>query len=226
MSKYYAVRAGRQVGIFSSWKECEAQVKGFANAQFKSFKTMDDAQDYINEKATQATRKRPRETSANDDNVDEPASKKSKVEVKYTTIYTDGSCLGNGKARAIAGIGVYFGDNDTRNVSEPFTIGIRTNQRAEIYAVTRALQSVNANEHVKIVTDSRYVIDSMTKWIHGWKKKNFKNVKNTDLLIELDKLIATRSGKTSFEHVYGHMGIHGNEMADKLAVAGSKKYKY
>lgn len=74
-------------------------------------------------------------------------------------IYTDGCCFRNGRPDAIAGVGVYFGPKDNRNISEPLSGNIQTNQRAEITAVIRALQSVPKDSKVSICTDSSYVIN-------------------------------------------------------------------
>ena len=75
------------------------------------------------------------------------------------TVYTDGCCFRNGKANSQAGVGVYFGSNDKRNISEPLTGSLQTNQRAEITAAIRSLQSVPTNSRVVLLTDSIYVVN-------------------------------------------------------------------
>lgn len=124
-------------------------------------------------------------------------------------VYTDGSCLGNPGPGGWAcvfesGEKLCGGDSDT------------TNNRMELTAVIRALEK---NKHVTIVTDSKYVKDGIEKWIHGWKKKDWKTssgtpVKNQDLWKCLDKLLAFNTG---WEWVKGHSGDPGNEKADTLA---------
>lgn len=151
---------------------------------------------------------------------------------KYDTIvYTDGSCLGNGKkkGRVVGGIGAYFGPNDARNVSEPFTDENPTNQRAEIKAALIVLQRCVSNEeHVRIFTDSQYLINSACEWrwkweMNAWMSSSGDDVANMDLFMPLFNLIDSRSGGVRWEYVPGHKGIPGNEAADQLAVQGSNK---
>lgn len=136
-------------------------------------------------------------------------------------VYTDGACPNNGKKGAIGGVGVWFGENDSRNVSERLPGEKQTNQRAEIYAAIRALQMLEGTPGVvEICTDSMYVINAMTQWIAGWMLKKWKDVENADLFQKLQDLACKRT--MVWTHVKGHSGIHGNEMADKLAVNGCK----
>ena len=143
------------------------------------------------------------------------------------TVYTDGSCLGNGRSRAKGGIGVFFGFDDSRNVSEPFRDN-PTNQRAELAALIRALEIVGETERVTIYTDSRYSIDCVLKFSRGWIRNGWKTakgepVKNQDLLKPLLDLM--RPG-VSLIHIRAHTGRTdqhsiGNSQADRLAVEGS-----
>lgn len=144
-------------------------------------------------------------------------------------VYTDGSSFSNGakdKSKRKGGIGVFFGKNDERNVSQPFTQGEITNQRTELYACIKALEVLkDCNQQIEINTDSEYTINCITKWYSGWEANKWKNakkqsVKNQDLIKPLYQLY--KSKKAKFKHVRGHKGIYGNEMADRLAVEGSK----
>ncbi len=156
--------------------------------------------------------------------IDEEKVKEEEEEVKKPqriVVYTDGACPNNGKKDAIGGVGVWFGDNDSRNVSERLPGDKQTNQRAEIYATIRALQVLEGTPGVvEICTDSMYVINAMTQWIAGWMLKKWADVQNADLFQKLQELACKRT--IIWTHVKGHSGIHGNEMADKLAVAGCK----
>ncbi|CAH0548998.1 unnamed protein product [Brassicogethes aeneus] len=144
-------------------------------------------------------------------------------------VYVDGACENNGKLNAKAGFGVWFGHGDERNISKPVN-GRPTNNTAEIQACIAAieccLQKGQKNIHIK--TDSEFTINCMTKWIKGWKKKNWKKangepvINKTDLET-LDKLCA--QSNVQWEHVRGHRGIEGNEEADKLARLGAQNYK-
>ncbi|KAL9131724.1 MAG: hypothetical protein Q9217_000399 [Psora testacea] len=142
-------------------------------------------------------------------------------------IYTDGSSLGNGKAGAFAGIGVYFGPSDKRNVSETLPGAKQTNQRAELTAILRALEIVPRNRDVVIITDSKYGIDSVTSWYVNWRRNGWKNaagraVENKDLIENVLAKIEERDQlrvQTNFEWIKGHSTSEGNIQADKLAVA-------
>lgn len=95
-----------------------------------------------------------------------------------------------------------------------------TNNRMEMTAVIRALNALTEPCEVIVCTDSRYVIDGMTKWIQGWQKKGWINaskqpVRNADLWHDLIKACAPH--KVTWEWVRGHTGHVDNERADKLA---------
>ncbi|KTW29658.1 hypothetical protein T552_04091 [Pneumocystis carinii B80] len=151
-------------------------------------------------------------------------SKEKKIlEKDYIEIYTDGSSHYYGEGKVIAGIGVYFGDNDKRKVLKERIYDIKqTNQRAEIMAIIRAIESVSNDENIIINTDSKYAINSLTIWYKKWEKNNWKNinaesVKNKDLLEKALELIKKRSGFTELKYVSSHGDIYGNKQADYLA---------
>jgi ribonuclease HI len=155
-----------------------------------------------------------------------------KSDCNILKVFTDGSSFCNGakdKSKRKGGIGVFFGKKDSRNVSQPFTQGEITNQRTELYACIKALLVLeDCNQQIEINTDSEYTINCITKWYRGWEANKWKNaknqpVKNQDLIKELYKLYKLK--KVKFKHVRGHKGIYGNEMADRLAVEGSKMCK-
>ncbi|XP_068968714.1 ribonuclease H1 [Bombus flavifrons] len=146
----------------------------------------------------------------------------------FVNVYTDGACTANGRKNAKAGIGVWFGDNHPLNVSEA-VVGRATNNNAEIMAVTVAARQARKAgiKNLKINTDSQFLINCIKYWIHSWKKKGWVTSNNTpvinkDELIEMEK--ALQPLNVVWNHVNGHVGIYGNEMADKLARAGSSKY--
>ena len=143
-------------------------------------------------------------------------------------IYTDGACTNNGTTYSRAGIGVYFGPNDPRNVSERVT-GKQTNQTAEITAMIRALQIIGpTNEKAVIFTDSMYVYNWCTKWgktheSEGWARK----VQNKDLIREMIGLYKQYKTTITLRHIRAHQGkinedSLGNEEADALAKEGAR----
>jgi len=131
--------------------------------------------------------------------------------------YTDGGCRGNPGVGAWAFVLV---DVKSRQALER-TGGERltTNNRMEMGAAIEALQAISKPDcSVLIVSDSKYLIDSCTKWMTGWKAKGWKRkgdpLKNLDLLQRLDELLAGR--KVEFRWVAGHSGHDGNEHVDRL----------
>ncbi|XPS67853.1 Ribonuclease H [Ascochyta lentis] len=145
-------------------------------------------------------------------------------------VYTDGSSLGNGRTGAVAGVGVYFGPNDKRNVSEPLRGSKQTNQRAELTAIARALDHVPIDRDILICTDSYYSIRCITEWSprwlrNGWKSSAGKDVENRDLVEPIVSRVCEREAckaKTKFQWIKGHANDPGNVAADQLAVNGSR----
>ncbi|PWW76737.1 ribonuclease H-like protein, partial [Tuber magnatum] len=102
---------------------------------------------------------------------DEEVKPKPRVIAKKSSIlriYTDGSALHNGKPSAIAGVGVWFGDKDSRNISEPLPGPRQTNARAELTAILRAINVAPMHREVAIYTDSEYAINCVTVWHINW----------------------------------------------------------
>jgi len=132
-------------------------------------------------------------------------------------IYTDGACSGN---PGPGGWGVYIAGADERELfgGEPET----TNNRMEMQAVIEALKATEGP--VILYTDSQYVKNGVTTWIHGWKRNGWKTasrkpVKNKDLWIEIDDLTSAR--EIDWRWIKGHAGHDGNERADELARRGA-----
>ncbi|KAK0045493.1 ribonuclease H1 [Biomphalaria pfeifferi] len=143
-------------------------------------------------------------------------------------VYTDGGCFSNGRSDARAGIGVYWAPNDPDNISEPLQ-GKPTNNRAEIYAALRAIQIAKKKGIPNLIlhTDSQFLINGITKWIKGWKKKQWINstgnpVINKDDFEALDEEL--KGINVKWVYVRGHNGNTSNEAADRLAKSGAEKY--
>jgi ribonuclease HI len=136
--------------------------------------------------------------------------------MKKVEIFTDGACKGN-PGPGGWGVVLRMGHHEKDLAgNEPDT----TNNRMELTAVIRALQVLKEPCHVHLHTDSRYVIDGITKWIFGWQKNGWKTaarkpVLNADLWQEL--LLAIKRHRIEWIWVKGHDGHPENERADKLA---------
>jgi ribonuclease HI len=136
--------------------------------------------------------------------------------VGLVTIHTDGACSGNPGPRGWGAILEYNGHEKELSGAEPET----TNNRMELMAAIAALEALKRTSDVRLVTDSVYVRDGVTKWIHGWKKNGWKTaakkpVKNEDLWRRLDAVASKH--RVEWEWVKGHAGHPENERADQLA---------
>ena len=171
---------------------------------------------------------------------------------KDICIFTDGSTFNNqskDKSKTRAGVGVFFGDGDKRNISFSLNkkkngkyIYKKTNQVAEILAIIMAIETIIKTELLKkrkitIYTDSMYCVNSITKWgknweKNNWKKSNGKTVENLDIMKKMYYL--ANNLKIRMVHVRAHkkepkkndpsyFTWYGNMMADKLATLASSK---
>ncbi|MBL4854903.1 MAG: ribonuclease HI [Robiginitomaculum sp.] len=140
---------------------------------------------------------------------------------KKLVIYTDGACSGNPGPGGWGALMLYAGREKELYGGEDDT----TNNRMEMLAAIKALESLKPDYSGKIVlwTDSKYLKDGITKWIHGWKKRGWKKadkkpVLNTDLWKRLDAVVEDKT--IDWRWVKGHAGDEGNERADQLAGRG------
>jgi ribonuclease HI len=199
--KVYAVAKGKKRGLFDTWDDCRANIKGVSGAVFKKFQSSVDAIKWLDESPCG-----PTEATAD-----------------MTTVYTDGACQNNqasGSARA--GLGVWFGHDDKRNLSERVP-GKQTNQRAELMAVIRALEQAPA-EPLHVLSDSEYCVLGINYRLTGWVKDKFDGVENPELWQRVQALLTARKHPVALEHIKGHSGVLGNEAADALAVKAAQDY--
>lgn len=143
---------------------------------------------------------------------------------KKITIYTDGACSGNPGPGGWAAIIIYADKEVSISGGEENT----TNNRMELLATIKAIEEVGNEDNIEIYTDSKYVKDGITVWIHGWKKNNWrtankKPVKNIDLWQHLDKIVIKKG--IQWQWVKGHSGNKYNDHVDQLAVDACNKMK-
>ena len=134
-------------------------------------------------------------------------------------IFTDGACSGNPGPGGWGAILRYKGTEKEIFGGDPET----TNNRMEMMAAISALEALKRPSHVDLTTDSSYVKDGITKWIHGWKKRGWKTankkpVKNMDLWQRLEQALERHD--VQWHWVKGHAGHAENERADELARQG------
>ena len=205
---YYAVAKGENIGIYHNWKECQQQINGFKNAKFKKFTHEDDAKHFLEEY----------------NNIQLEVEIIEPYDPDYY-VYTDGACSNNGNEKAIAGIGVYFGNNDSRNVSKQI-FGKPTNNVAELTAIIEACEIIKDDlkngKIITIVSDSNYSILCATNYgkknaLQNWKK----DIPNKYLVKTLFDFVSTYPN-IQFQYIKAHTtndDIHsiGNHHADLLA---------
>lgn len=131
-------------------------------------------------------------------------------------IYTDGACLGNPGPGGWAALII---DNNQERILSGNN-EMTTNNRMELLAVIKALESINHHLEITIYTDSKYVINGITSWIKKWKTNDWKNssktpVKNIDLWKILD--VSSQKKKIKWVWVKGHSGNTYNDRVDEIA---------
>jgi len=143
---------------------------------------------------------------------------------KIVEIYTDGACSGNPGPGGWGAILRYDGHERELSGGDSET----TNNRMELMAAICALDALKRPSHVKLHTDSKYVLQGATEWIEGWEKRGWKTadkkpVKNVDLWQKLQD--AMKPHKIDWIWVKGHAGHPENERADQLAVAAIDEFR-
>ncbi len=145
--------------------------------------------------------------------------------MKHVIIHTDGACSGNPGPGGYAAILEYNGYTKTVKGGAAET----TNNRMELSAAIEALSVLLEPCDVTIFSDSKYLVDSITKgWLYSWQKKGYKKsdgkpVLNVDLWEKLIRLLDYHN--VEFVWIEGHNGNEKNEMCDRIAVEMSEKYK-
>jgi len=214
--KYYAVARGKKPGIYTTWfgpTGAEVQIRGFTSARYKGFPTREEAEQWLH-----------------DPTIVPPASAVSASDVTSETktpapgtihMFTDGGCRGN------PGPGGYCAIIDDGKKRTELFRGYRltTNNRMELMACIAGLESLKKISDVILHSDSRYVVDGMTKgWARRWRSRNWMRTKteaaeNADLWSRLLELCDRH--RVTFVWVRGHAGHPENERCDQLATGAA-----
>ena len=227
MGKFYAVKKGRQPGIYLTWDECKAQVDGFPGPVFKKFSTQAEAQAFCDGAVQPAVHPLPAGESAQGGRpMAELGLFAELPEVQVDRIiYTDGSCLRNPAGPGGYAAVILQGETVLRELygSEPST----TNNRMEMMAAIRALESLAQPMRVMLYTDSRYLLNGFAKnWVAGWKRRNWVTsqgtpVLNPELWKRLDELVHEHT--VIWRWLKGQRGTKYNERCDELAKRAAEK---
>lgn len=146
-------------------------------------------------------------------------------------VWTDGSCLNNGKIGAVCGLGAYYGKDDNRNYSSLLILDKQTNNRAELAAIMYAIV-MDFNKHsLNIHTDSSYSISAVTEYCARWQQNGWVTARGTpvesaDMIRFILSLIYRRRSLgllTKLTHVKAHADNVNNNAADLLARGGASK---
>ena len=228
--KFYAVVKGRTPGIYTAWfgkDGAQVQVIGFAGAVFKSFPSRREAEAFMKSGPTWSAGKKPgagkKTTSTpNETKPSNPAGDITPREGQII-IYTDGGALGN---PGPGGYGaVILNGEDRVELSGGYRL--TTNNRMELMACIVALKSLEKPSSVLLHSDSKYVVDGITRgWARKWQANNWMRTKkdkavNPDLWEQLLALCDTHD--VEFKWVKGHAGNPGNERCDALVRMESAK---
>jgi len=200
--KFYAVRVGRQPGIYKSWNECLEQIKHFPNQQFKKFETRKEAEDFVQNDTITVDYE-----NIYDENV--------------LNVYTDGSSFHNGKPDCKASYGVYFGPEDTRNESG-LVIENPSNNSGELMGLLRAIELINEDEETVVHTDSMYGLKCVYEYGIKMKQKGYpKDVPNINIIKKIREQLEVKTN-IKFHHLNSHTNntdkhALNNAIVDKMA---------
>jgi ribonuclease HI len=222
--KFYVVWRGVKTGIFSDWPTALALVDGFPGAQYKSFPTLGEAEAAFRRGAPPRTVApaggKPR--VARTDHADA-------VTAFDTVIFCDGACEPN-PGKAGSGMAVY-----RKGALASLWYGgfnpAGTNNTAELNALLQALMlaklEIDAGHTVQVRSDSSYGLNAVTKWAAGWKKRGWRKadgeIKNLEIIQLLHALYLEIEADVTLLHVSAHVGIEGNELADRMAMLAVEK---
>ena len=204
--KYYAVRKGMTVGVFDNWEECKDSVNGYSGAEYKSFSTLEEAQDFVNGSKNSVTNeKKPSEENTDINN-------NKNTENNTIEIYVDGSYRKDTNEFSYGM--VVIADDREYCFSEKFSdeeLASMNNVAGEIKGAEAAMRYAVSNniERIRIYHD----YEGIAKWCTGaWKANKPGTIKYRDYYNSIaDKV------KVEFVKVKGHSNDKYNDMADKLA---------
>lgn len=226
------VWSGRETGIFTDWASCKRSVDKFAGARYKSFPSCAEAESAF--RSGSSTRKKATAGSAT-----KSASSSNTTRAPHTMgnydveIYCDGGCDPN-PGKSGSGSAVYRG-GQLAELWYGLYNQQGTNNTAELNALHQSLliaeKAINEKQTVAIYCDSMYSINCISVWAYGWKKKGWTKrsgeIKNLQMIREIHQLYDSIKGDLQLIHVSAHVGIEGNELADRMTMlAVDRKEKH
>jgi len=232
-SKFYVVWQGHETGIFTDWETCRQKVQGVPGAKYKSFPTRAEAEAAFSNgptvNATPTGKKSDKKPTSK--NTIKTWTTEDIAELKeHTLIYTDGGCEPN-PGEAGSGMAIYrngqidelwyglYNPNGTNNTAE---------LNGLYQALITAADELKKNHSVAILSDSKYSIQCVTQWAVNWEKKGWKRptgeIKNLELIKDLYKQHQSIKDDVKVLHVNGHVGVEGNELADRMSILAIEEH--
>jgi ribonuclease HI len=218
--KFYVVWRGVKTGVFHDWPTTLALVDRFPGAQYKSFSTLAEADAAFR---SGAPARNPGGNAGGKPRVAR-TDHADAVAAFDTVIFCDGACepnpgkAGSGMAVYRAGVlaSLWYGGYNPAG----------TNNTAELNALLQALMlaklEIDADRTVQVRSDSSYGLNAVTKWAAGWKKRGWRKaegeIKNLEVIQLLHALYLEIEDAVNLQHVSAHVGIEGNELADRMAM--------
>lgn len=219
--KFYVVKKGKVPGIYTAWAGkdgAQVQVSGFQGAIYKGFKTRKEAEKFMEGPMPNWNFDREKKSS-----VKTVKTKQHIPDADQIVIYTDGGALGN---PGPGGYGiVIINGEEKKEISGGFRL--TTNNRMELTACIQALKALKKSSKVSLFSDSKYVVDGISKgWAAKWRKNSWMRTKkdpaiNPDLWEQL--LEQCEKHNVDLNWVKGHAGNFYNERCDQLVRAESAK---
>lgn len=225
--KFYVVWQGREPGIYSDWTSCKQQVDKFAGARYKAFPTQEEAmvafgkQPQIARSASVTKNTTRKRTTVSKGSL---TSEQVHALTAETKIFTDGGCDPN-PGKAGSGLALYR-HNQLSELWYGLYHPMGTNNTAELNALNQALvlaeQVLSQASTVAIFCDSKYSIQCITQWALTWQKNGWKKtggeIKNLALIQQMFTRYQALKSQVVIHHVNGHIGIEGNELADRMSI--------
>lgn len=220
--KFYVVWVGRETGVFTSWPQTHKLIDKFPKARYKSFLTQEEAEAAFSQGPSSSAAKAVNKT------VKKANTGQSVTVTDHSqydiNIYCDGGCDPN-PGQAGSGVAVYHQD-----VLSELWYGLYnpmgTNNTAELNALYQALliaqKAIQQGKKAQILCDSKYSIDCVTNWAFAWKAKNWTKksgeIKNLSIIKQAHELFVSISDGVVVNHVKAHIGVEGNELADRMSI--------
>jgi ribonuclease HI len=232
--KFYVVWAGRETGIFTSWDVTKRSVDKYPQAKYKSFATEAEAKAAFAQSSASSIGKSISAKTTSRSSTVKPAGASTSTKSLGANqavlsqfdvvIYTDGGCEPN-PGKAGSGMAIY-----RKGELSELWFGLfnpnGTNNTAELNALHQALlvakKVLDGGETVQIMSDSQYSIKCVCEWAYGWKAKNWTRksgeIANLEIIKPAHALYEAMKADLVLQHVAAHIGIEGNELADRMSI--------